>query len=837
MRADYHRLQAGYVKTLADLLATFPTHGARTAFVHRTGVRRLTFSYAELYDLSLRMNGWLAARSIGPGDRVVLWGPNSPWWGIAFWGIVARGAVAVPVDFMSGAERAEAIAGLTNAALVIQSRDKLDRLTGRPSVLFEDLPHLLAETAPLASIHQPSPDGMVELIYTSGTTGNPKGVILTHRNLVANILQINRHIPVVTPAFTFLSLLPLSHMFEQMGGFFTPLYSGAAVVYLRTLKPSAIMEAFGEEDIYSTIAVPRLLQLLRGSIERELAAKGLGSVFERLLAIGQRMPKGRRGLLFAPVRRKFGRHFSLFVSGGAPLDPDLFRFWDGMGFTVLEGYGLTECSPVLTASTMERQVAGAVGPTLPGVELRLENGEVLVRGANIFPGYYENEEATREAFAADGWFRTGDLGELDADGWLRIKGRRKELIVTGAGVNVYPDEIEAILNRTTGVREGCVIGLDRGAGEEVHAVLIPDGSGRVPEEVVAEVNARLDELHRITSFTRWPEADFPKTTTLKVRKFQVKERVRQGLVTGGGAVAADRLAVLVASVTGVPAERVTDEAVLATDLGLTSIGRLELVNALEIEFRLDLEDSVIGPATRVADLREIIQRRAKIEIRERFRPWAAKALAVVMRRILDAVLHYPLFRSFVTLETAGLDHLRNLGGPVMFISNHLSYFDHPAIMFALPPELRYRTATAAWEEFFFRNFRNLPQKIWKRVAYEYASIAFTVFPLPQTRGFRGALRHMGWLADRGMNILVFPEGERSRDGTLLPFRQGLGIMVRELGVPVVPVRIEGLEAVYPRGAAWPRRGRVRIVFGAPLRFGPESPTEIVELTRRAVEVL
>ncbi|AJE03213.1 AMP-binding protein [Geobacter pickeringii] len=823
------------MNTLADLLATFPDHGERTAFVHRTGVRRLTYSYADLHLLALRMNGWLTGQGVGRGDRVILWGPNSPWWGVAFWGIVARGAVAVPVDFMSGAERAETIARLTDVALVIQSRDKLDRLAGRASVLFEELPFLLAETEPCSAVHSPDPDEMAELIYTSGTTGNPKGVILSHRNLMANLLQVDRHIPVVTPGFTFLSLLPLSHMFEQMGGFLTPLLNGAAIVYIRTLKPSAILDALGAEDVSAVIAVPRLLQLLRGSIERELAAKGLSRIFERLLAAADRMSPARRQLLFFPVRRKFGRHFRLFVSGGAPLDPELFRFWNAMGFTVVEGYGLTECAPVLTANTMERQVPGSVGPPLPGVALRLADGEVLARGDNIFSGYYENEEATREAFA-DGWFRTGDLGEFDPSGWLRIKGRRKELIVTGAGVNVYPDEIESLLDRTAGVHEGCVIGLDRGAGEEVHAVLIPDGSGRPLEEIIAEVNGRLDELHRITSFSVWPEADFPKTTTLKIRKFQVRERVLQG--SGAGeATTVDRLAALIASVTGMPTERVTDEAVLATDLGLTSIGRLELVNALEIEFRLDLEDSVIGPATRVGDLREIVRRREKVELRERFRPWAAGRAARGVRRVLDAVLHFPLVRRFVSLEAAGVRNLEGIAGPVMFVSNHQSYFDHPAIMLALPPELRYNTATAAWEEFFFRNYRNLPQKLWKRLAYDYTSVAFTVFPLPQSRGFRGALRHMGELTDRGMHTLVFPEGERSFDGTLLPFRQGLGIMVRELGVPVVPVRIDGLQRVFPRGAPWPRRGRVRVLFGKPLRFGVESPAEIVARARRAVEEL
>lgn len=824
------------METLVDIFSLFHQRGDTTAFVYRTGVRRLSFTYPELHDLSLRMNRWLLSLSIAEGDRVVLWAPNSPWWAVAFWGLMARGAVAVPVDFVSGTDRAETIAELTGAKLVIQSRDKLDRLTGRPSVLVEDLGFFLEATEPLEISHQPSPDDTAELIYTSGTTGNPKGVILTHRNLIANLLQVNRHIPIVTSDFGFLSLLPLSHMFEQMGGFFTPLYRGASIVSIRTLKPSAIMEALADEDIYAIIAVPRLLQLLKSSIEREFEAKGLGPLFKGVLNAAEKLPPRMRSMLFSPIHRKFGKNFRLFVSGGAPLDPDVFRFWNTLGFIVLEGYGLTECSPVLTANTVERQVPGSVGKPLEGVELKLEEGEILARGDNIFTGYYGNDEATAGAFD-NGWFRTGDLGELDSDGWLCIKGRSKELIVTGAGVNVYPDEIEAILNRTPGIREACVIGLDRGKGDEVHGVLIPDDSGRPVQEIIDEVNGMLDELHRITGFTVWPDGDFPKTTTLKIRKFQVKERIEQGAGGSGVGHALDRLATLISTITGVPSEKVTDAALLVSDLGLTSIARLELVNALEIEFRLDLEDSVIGPQTRVADLREILRRRGKVSSRDHFRIGATGRIALATRRVLDAVLHGPLVRAFVTLEVVGTEHLKAGIGPVMFVSNHLSYFDQPTIMSALPPVWRYNTATAVWEEFFFRNFRNIFQRFWKRLAYEYASVAFTVFPLSQSRGFRMTLRFMGRLVDRGMNILIFPEGERSWDGSLLSFQQGIGVMVRELGIPVVPVKIKGLETVFPRGATWPKRGHVTVIFGKPIHFRGESPAEIVDRARRAVQEL
>jgi long-chain acyl-CoA synthetase len=559
-------------------------------------------------------------------------------------------------------------------------------------------------------------------------------------------------------------------------------------------------------------------------------------VFRQLSRLASRLPKEVRRILFFPVQKKFGRNLTLFISGGAPLDPEAFMFWSSMGFTLLEGYGLTECSPVLCVNTMERQVAGAVGPPLPGVQLKIEGKEVLARGDNVFPGYFENAQASSDAFTKDGWFRTGDLGEIGKDGWLIIKGREKELIVTGSGINVYPDELEAVLNRIAGVKESCVIGVERGGGEEVHAVLILDGSGIAPEEIVRRANKSLDSLHQITGYTVWNEPEFPKTTTLKIKKFAVKEEIKKGTEGSDATVSRDSLLNMLARVTGTGVGEIREDSLLVADLGLTSIDRLELVNFLEQEYRLDIEDSQIGPQTRVTDLRQIIAKREKLTRRDHFRFWTNARFFRGVRMAWDAVFHYPLVRSFVTLKVRGIEALENLGGPVFFVANHLSYFDQPSIMFALPPKIRYRCATAAWAEFFFGDFHGI-NLIWKRFCYEYGSLLLNLFPLPQSQGFSGSLEYMGRLADAGVNILIFPEGGHARDGKLQPFQLGLGIMVKELGIPVVPIKISGTEHVLPPGAGFPKRGLVTVTFGEPLRFRYEEPAEIVEQTRRAVEKL
>ena len=824
------------MQTLIDLFSTFEALGDKTAFVNRTGVRRLVVSYREFHHLALKMANLLAQGGVAAGDRVLIWGPNSSWWAVAYWGIIIRGAIAVPVDFMSDLARAESIASLTKAKVVLQSRFKLERITSATSILLEDLQYLLEDLQPIGELVSAEPEDTAQLIYTSGTTGNPKGVILSHKNLVANLTQINRQVPIITSRFNFLSLLPLSHMFEQMGGFFTPLYRGATIVYLRTLKPSTIMEALSVEDIYIIMSVPRLMQLLKTTIERELEEKHLSALFRCLAQFAARLPKGIRRIIFFPVQNKFGRNFTAFVSGGAPLYPENFNFWSSMGFTVLEGYGLTETSPVLCVNTMERQVAGSVGPPLPGVQVKIEEKEVLVRGDNVFPGYYENEQATADAFTKDGWFRTGDLGEIGPDGWLVIKGRGKELIVTGSGVNVYPDELEAVLNKIAGVKESCVIGVDNGGGEEVHAVLLLDGSGIAPEEIIGQANKILDAMHRITGYTLWNEPEFPKTTTLKIKKFAVKEAIVKRPDGSEATVSRDSLLNLLAKVTGTGVAKIHEESLLVADLGLTSIDRLELVNFLEQEYHFDIEDSQIGLQTKVSDLRQVVTKREKLTHHDYFRFWTNAGFFRGLRMVWDAVFHGPLFRLFVTLDVRGIDNLKNLGGPVFFVSNHVSYMDQPAIIFALPPRLRYRCATAAWEEFFFGDYHGA-NRILRRLSYEYGTVLFNLFPLPQSQGFSGSLTYMGRLADAGIHILIFPEGEHSRDGTLLPFQPGLGIMVKELGIPVVPIKISGTEQVLPHEAHFPKRGKVTVSFGKPLRFRFEGPEDIVNTTRQAVDRL
>lgn len=822
------------MKTLIDLYIKFPEIKNKDALIYRTGVRRFKYSYLQLFELSAKMANWLKQKGVKKGDRVAIWAPNSPWWVISFWGVLLRGAIIVPIDYTSGKNRAEQIIKLAKPKLILQSLYKFDKVGGKGSYIIEDLQCDLEELTSSYLIPAIVNSDIAEIVYTSGTTGDPKGVILTHGNLIANIAQVddllsgdNSH-----KNYKVLSVLPLSHMFEQTVGFFIPLYHQMTIVYLRTIKPSAILEALKKEDIYVMVTVPRFLQAIKNSIELEFYNKGVVSLFNLYKKLMKNRALPLKKKLFWFIHHKFGSNFKYFVSGGSALDPVVFKFWQDFGFKIIEGYGLSECSPILTANSVQNQVMGSVGKPLQGVKIKIVDKEILAQGKNVFSGYWGNIAATQQVFDTKGWFKTGDEGVFDDLGNLYIKGRKKDIIVTGSGVNVYPEEIERVLNNMKGVKDACVVGFNQGEGEQVHAVLILDTQIK-PEDIIFRANSILDEGQRITGFSLWKEVEFPRTTTLKIQKFKVIEQLKN-ISRSKEETPTDVLTFLIAKTSGKLVFDITDKKKLASDLGITSIGRLELVNFIEQEFRIDLEDTAINQHTTVGDLRNIITNKGRYMNDTLLRYWSNTSFGRQVREITESLIHFSLFKLFVKQEVKGLENLKDLDMPVIFIANHLSYADQTAIMLALPKKWRYFTATAAWQEFFFPESQSVTNKFIKRLMYEYSVAVNNIFPIAQSSGFRKTLNFMGWLVDNRINILIFPEGERSISGKVLPFRPGLGLIVKELQVPVVPIKIEGMENIFPRGASFPKKGSNVITIGKPLFFSRESPSEIITKSRAAL---
>ncbi|MGH2542987.1 MAG: AMP-binding protein, partial [Ardenticatenaceae bacterium] len=385
---------------------------------------------------------------------------------------------------------------------------------------------ILSSTEPLADGEPKiAPDDTAELVFTSGTTGNPKGVILAHRNIAANALMSADAVP-PTPKHHPLSILPLSHMFEQTGGLFAPLTGGASLTYISSLRPDVIFDALKTHRITNMSCVPQVLQLFKDGIEREVRRQNKSRQFERLRNVSSRLPLPMRRLLFRKVRQRMGGKFDFFIVGGAFLDPELARWWESLGLKVIQGYGMTEASPVVTCNRLNDRDPDSVGRPLKGVEVKiLDDYEILVRGENVSPGYWNDAQATAEAFE-DGWYRTGDLGQFDKKGRLRLRGRKKNMIVLANGMNVYPEDIERALTTDPRVKDAVVLGLTKGQDVEIHAVLLTTETEGAPDTVRA-ANALLASHQHIHGFTVWPDETFPLTPTLKPKRADIAARLAE----------------------------------------------------------------------------------------------------------------------------------------------------------------------------------------------------------------------------------------------------------------------------------------------------------------------
>jgi long-chain acyl-CoA synthetase len=678
---------------------------------------------------------------------------------------------------------------------------------------------------------------MAEVLFTSGATGDPKGVTITHRNILANLKPIDqgiepwrKYMGPFSP-IRFLNLLPLSHMFGQAMAAFIPPMIGGEVWFLGGYNPRDVTALIRRRRISVLVCVPRMLELLRDYIV-QVAPEAAEPAREgsKWYANWWR---------YRRVHRRFGWKFWSFVVGAAPLDPELEAFWRKLGFLVIQGYGLTETAPIATLNHPLHARAGTVGKAISGVEIRIgDGGEVLLRGENVTPGYFGQ---TEDICDAEGWLHTGDIGELDSEGRLKILGRQKEMIISPEGLNVFPEDVERVLNAVPGVTESAVVAGREGASEHVSAVLVLDGS-KSAEDVVREANAKLEPHQRIQSFKVWPEAALPRTSgTGKLKRAEIAQRV-----TGGAAPLArpeGKAGTVEEVVARFAHGRKVDAATSLDELGLSSLDRIQLMMDLEKRTGVPVAETQFAGARTVADLMRVQPAQgAPSEEPFDFPEWNRSAPARWLRRIVLPAFILPLARIFAWVKVEGLDNLRGLKGPVIFASNHQSHFDVPAILWALPAGWRYRVAPAMSKEFFQAHFHpehfSRGKRFTNGLNYVLACLVFSAFPLPQREsGARAALRYAGDLAADGISILIFPEGKRTDAGEIQAFQPGVGMLAAKLRLPVVPVKLEGLERVLHRSAKFPTPGPARVKFGPAVRSEETDPAALAREIERAVRSL
>jgi long-chain acyl-CoA synthetase len=843
-------------KTLLSFLEDYAGTGRGAAFAHWRGLRVSVWPRARVAETAHRFARELEARSIGKGDRVLFCAENSPEWVAAFFGCLLRGAVVVPVDVESTPDFIARVQQQTGAKLLLYG-------SAGPPEIDATLPRLPIQALASAEFARYPATGdtrvnvdeneIVQIIYTSGTTTEPKGVILTHANLLANLSPLEAEVRkylkwerLVHPV-RFLSLLPLSHVFGQFMGIFVPQLLGGEVFFQDSLNPSEIIRTIRKRRINVVVAVPRLLETMREKIERDALSAGRGESLSRNLRAAERRHFLRRWWAFRGVHRQFGWRFWAFISGGATLAPDTESFWQRLGFAVVQGYGMTETASLVSVNHPFKKSRGSIGKTLPGMETKLDaTGEIMVRGRNVSPGYWNTSGSAGPSSDEEGWLRTGDIGELDAEGNLFFKGRKKDVIVTAAGLNIYPEDLEAALKARPEVRDCVVVGIEAARGPEPFAALIMRDDAADPARAVEQANRTLAQAQRVRHWLVWTEPDFPRTPTQKVLRRKVAEVLKARLAgqLPSSRLGSSALAETIGRLTGNARLELNPSANLATDLKLDSLGRIELLSALEDRYQIEIDEAAFTAATTIGDIERMIQEGTRDEAPPYPYPeWAQSAPATWVRLVAFYLLLLPLTRLMCWVRVGGREHLEGLNGPVLFVSNHLTMVDHALILSALPGRFR-RHLAIAMEGEILRGWVHPPAAThwltrWRwRVEYALVVAFFNVFPLPKKSGFRRSFAYAGEAMDKGSSVLVFPEGERSEDGKLKPFMAGIGVLAADLNAPVVPVRIEGLFKLKQqrRHFAWP--GEVKVLFGEPHSFSvgeaesEDSAHVVKELERR-----
>ncbi|HXN25114.1 MAG TPA: AMP-binding protein [Candidatus Dormibacteraeota bacterium] len=863
------------------------------AFVHKRGYRRERWTYRRVCATAACFAAELRERGIATGDRVMLWGANSAEWAVAFWGCLLRGAVAVPIDDAAAPDFARRVAREAGVKLLVASREKVCREQSLidatlPVMALEDLPkmargrHMPTRSTTIGAHGQRSavfsdePLGrghIAQIVFTSGTTAEPRGVVITHGNILANLEPLERGIQPYLKyercfhPLRFVNLLPLSHLFGQFLGIFVPPLLGATVVFEDTLKPSEILQTIRRERATLLVAVPRVLDSLRGKIERDIEARREGQEFDAKVHAADGKKFLRRAWIFRRVHRQFGWKFWAIVSGGATLAAATETFFSRMGYAVIQGYGLTETTSLISVNHPFAVGQGSIGKILPGREIKLgDNGEIMVRGDSVAAGYWEGGSLKPASEA--GWFSTGDSGAFDESGNLYFKGRQKNVIVTPAGMNVYPEDLEAALRRDPAVQDCVVVALEQGGNAEPCAVLILKHSDATPVsadaqqqavQIIERAGQSLAEYQRLRQWLVWPEMDFPRTSTGKPRTQVIAEAAKKALSTkqgsaessGGtrlakvsasqatmasaatqnqGTIFANLVAtVLSRSRNSATGGEVPSEANLETNLNLSSLDRVELMSAIEDRFQVSLNEIKFAEARTVADLERLLKCPEQQRSEFHYPRWTQRFPVPAIRAAIYYLLVWPATHLLAHPRVRGREHLRAVRGPVLIVSNHVTRrTDIGFILAALPLRLRHRLAAAMGGE-TLGTMRHPPRQWFflKRLVYRlnyFLVVAlFNVFPLPQRSGFRESFQFAGESVDRGYSVLVFPEGELTSDGTLGRFENGVGLLANNLNIPVVLMRIDGLWEVKQTGWRFARPGKIKVTIGSPVTYPPATP--------------
>ncbi len=820
------------------------------------------FTYAEIQSLAFKVTAFLSSKGFGKNDFAAIILENRPEWPVIYFGVVQAGMSAVPLDPQLSPEEIKNLIDDCRAKIIFSSSGLFkDKIKGRINVssikaVILDLKgeperntfsFSEIENMPLDAINFPCvlPSDTASLIYTSGTTGKPKGVMLSHSNICSNFLSI-KSMGICAQSDNFLSILPLYHSYPFMVTLITPLLLGAKVTYIFSFKPEELIRVIKEAGVTLLAGVPQVFSLLYKAIRDKL----------------KQVPPFLRPFItpfFKAGLKKGLGDLRILVSGGARLEPEVGKGLAKFGLRVIEGYGLTETSPVVTLNPPEKIKFGSVGKPIPGVEIRIDNadaggrGETLIRGPNVMQGYFNQPELTQNALK-EGWLYSGDTGYIDKDGYLFLEGRQEEVIVLASGKNIYPEELEAYYIQSPYIKEMCiflkrqdVFGYSRDA---LFAVIVPDleyfkaqKEANIREKIHWEIEnmARtLPPYKHIMGFTLTKE-DLPRTVLKKIKRFAVKQEYSQEKPPAEEKIiqkefSRDDQAILERDIPQKVMRYISKEvrmpvclgSHLEIDLGIDSLTRVELGLGLEKLFGVKIPDEFLSA---VSTVREVIESLETLiegskpgagKIEEVQRDWNAllrQAPPGTIRRKIGLrfgicqiflawffkFIFLSIFRVFWLLGIKGKENLPGRG-PYLICPSHASYLDGLFIFGSIGFKISADT--------YFLGY----QRIFEHPLLAWANKISRLIPLDAAVHLADAMQAVSYVLSAGKIVCIFPEGIRSIDCEVKDFKKGVGILMKELDAPAVPVYIRGSHQSWPRGSRFPRLHPVKVIFGKPVKW-------------------
>lgn len=822
-------------------------------FYYQDRYRTWKWSFSEILSLSLKFSSFLKASGLKKGDRIMLKAPGNPHWIIVFLGCIMSGTPLVPLDNKSDESFIKMIIGTVKPSLFIYAdadegsskKRKGIHKYGVKSISIENIHDSISSQPELDYKKiKVTDDDILEIIFTSGTTSTPKGVTLTYGNIQANLSMALPVIGKWKRFFRFisnskiLSIVPLSHMYGQVVGLFIPASIGLSVFFTHSMEPGDIVRIIRKERIIALSALPQQLKIIKDHIvdKYRLDSESFKKIYEKY----KRKRWWVRYIRFLPVHLRIGMSFLGIISGGAHMKEEVDEFYRTLAFGIFQGYGLTETAPLLTLFDPSKNRAGSVGSFLDNKNVKIENGELYVRGSFVTPGYYGDDRKTKEVFK-NGWFRTGDAVEVDSSGNVFLRGRKDDLIVKGSGLNVYPADIAERFREHEGVRDCAVLGMESERGTMIIAVLLLKDRNLEKskiEEIIDMVNSGLNAYQKVDDYLIWEGEDFPRTSTMNIRKRDILDIIKKSgdskrISSYKRDKSREDLFDVISSIKKTRGKK-NREASLEKDLGMDSLDMISFSSEIEKRYGIETSRLEITSETKIKDIEEMLKNPSEKAFRLPFYDFAYNRLFILLRTAFQFLI-FPFVRMLYRTKIEGRENICHIETPSSFISNHVSVMDSLVILYTLPLKIRKRIAVVMSTGHHFSSYFGKKGNIVKRLIealgfYLFISLFINVIPLSRIFGFDQVFKNIGTAVDRGWNILIFPEGAVTTDGRISRFEPGIGIISRDMKVPVVPMRIDGLYNILRNGLLplghLPRIPLIRVAIGKQQYFNKGEYKEI-----------